>query len=388
MKAIVFDHNLPRYGAARVASMLKPGVGSRVGPLRLSAIDEPELPGEGWHRVRPLLSGICGSDLSTIDGHSSRYFEPIVSFPFVLGHEVVGVTDDGRRVSLKAVLSCFARGIDPPCEWCAAGQIGNCTRITVGHVAPGLQTGFCADTGGGWGESMIAHQSQLQEIPDDFSDEAAVVMEPTACGVHAAFRAHVESGASVIVLGAGTLGLCAIAALRKFTQPKTIVATAKYPHQQRLAKELGAEVVVEPREIRRAVRRLGDSPMIGSMVADGADVVVDAVGTPNSIKDALDIIRPRGRVVTLGMPGELSLDLTVLWHREIELTSAYAYGVEPPGKHSFELAIDVIRDARLERLVSAHYPLDDHHRAIEHAATAGRRGATRVVFDLRKGNNR
>ncbi|MGH9267450.1 MAG: zinc-binding alcohol dehydrogenase, partial [Acidimicrobiales bacterium] len=83
MKALVFERKLARYAAAFAASAVHPGGGARVGPLRLTDVDEPEVPGPGWHRVRPRLGGICGSDLATVDGRSSRYFEPIVSFPFV-----------------------------------------------------------------------------------------------------------------------------------------------------------------------------------------------------------------------------------------------------------------------------------------------------------------
>ena len=82
-----------------VAGALRPGRGAKVGPLDLRDINPPEAPADGWVTVRPRLAGICGSDLATIDGKSSRYFEPIVSFPFVPGHEVVGELTDGRRVA-------------------------------------------------------------------------------------------------------------------------------------------------------------------------------------------------------------------------------------------------------------------------------------------------
>ena len=114
VKALQFERNVPRYAAARVAGAVVPGKGAAWGPLRLRDVDVPDLPADGWQRVRPRLSGICGSDLATVDGRSSRYFEPIVSFPFVPGHEVVGELDDGSRVVLEAVLGCAARGIEPP----------------------------------------------------------------------------------------------------------------------------------------------------------------------------------------------------------------------------------------------------------------------------------
>ncbi|MET0739904.1 MAG: zinc-binding alcohol dehydrogenase, partial [Acidimicrobiales bacterium] len=75
MKALQFERNLPRYAAARVAGAVVPGRGAAWGPLRLRDADVPDLPTPEWVRVRPRLSGICGSDLATIDGRSSRYFE-------------------------------------------------------------------------------------------------------------------------------------------------------------------------------------------------------------------------------------------------------------------------------------------------------------------------
>src|SRR6187431_725759 len=128
MKALLFERKIAKYAAAAVAGRLAPGAGGAVGPLTLTDIDEPELPGPGWVRVRPRLAGICGSDLATIDGHSSRYFEPIVSFPFVPGHEVVGDTDDGRRVALVPILTCAVRGIDPMCDMCTAERPNLCER--------------------------------------------------------------------------------------------------------------------------------------------------------------------------------------------------------------------------------------------------------------------
>ena len=142
MKALRIDRKLARFAAARVAGSLRPGSGAAVGPLELADIDPPELPAAGWVRLRPRLAGICGSDLSTVDGAASRYFEPIVSFPFVPGHEVVADTDDDRRVVLEPVLGCVARGISPVCVACARGDLGGCERLAFGSVEPGLQTGL------------------------------------------------------------------------------------------------------------------------------------------------------------------------------------------------------------------------------------------------------
>jgi threonine dehydrogenase-like Zn-dependent dehydrogenase len=401
MKALLFERQLARFAAARVVAVVAgSGRGVSVGPLRLAEIDKPELPGDGWWRVRPRLAGICGSDLATLDAASSRYFEQIVSFPFVPGHEVVGDVEggplDGKRVVIEPVLGCVARGIDPPCAACAGGHKGRCERIAFGHLKAGLQTGYCADTGGGWSAGLVAHESQLHVVPDELSDEAAVMVEPAACAIHAALSAGPAlPGARVVVLGAGTVGLLVVAALRQFALPASILSIAKHPHQRRLASDLGADVVAEPDELLRAVRRqtgtlaLSRHGSAGEIerLAGGADVVFDCVGSAQSLSECLAVTRPGGRIVLVGMPGVVRVDLAPLWQREIVLAGAYAYGTEtrPEGERStFDLAFELVAAADLGRLVSGHYPLECYEDALEQAGNAGRRGAVKVVFDVRR----
>jgi threonine dehydrogenase-like Zn-dependent dehydrogenase len=377
----VFSRKPARYAAAMVAGSLRPGRGARYGPLSLRDVDPPELPGPGWLRLRPRLSGICGSDLATIDGRSSRYFEPIVSFPFTPGHEVVGDLEDGRRVVVIPVLHCAARGVNPPCDMCRAGRINLCERVAFGDLEPGLQCGFCESTGGGWSQEMVVHPSQVVAVPDDLTDEQAVLVEPVACAVHAARQA---GDGQVAVVGAGALGLFTIAALRALTAPSTLVATAKHPEQRRWAKELGADVVCAPGELERAVRSATSSFVLDNgQLTCGIGAVVDCVGSEQSLAQAIRVVAPGGTVHMVGMPGVTTLDLTPVWQREVALRGVYAYDEHDDRTHDFATAVELIRELDLGRLVSATYPLARYEDAVDHAAHAGARGAVKVAFDLR-----
>ena len=308
--------------------------------MEYATVEPPELPGPGWHRVRTRLAGICGSDLSMIEGHASTYFDDWVSFPFVPGHEVVGELDDGTRVVLEPVLGHEARGFRPPFEGAAPGDGDDYAHLATGDLDAGIQTGFCCSTGGGWAPELIAHDTQLHRLADDVPDERAVLIEPLAGGIHAALsagRASAVAAASepvVAVLGAGTMGLAAIAGLVRYVPDARVVVGARYPHQQRAARRLGAHDVVPAAELARAVRRIVGCHVVGDHLSSGAHATIDAVGSEASIRDALAMTRPRGRVVMMGMPAEVTLDLTGLWHRETELVGAYTYGTEtlPDGR--------------------------------------------------------
>ncbi|HTO00955.1 MAG TPA: zinc-binding dehydrogenase [Microthrixaceae bacterium] len=399
MKALVIERDLPRFGAARLAGSLRPGSGARFGPLKLDEVDDLTLPNADWVRITPRMSGICGSDLATVDGRSSRWFEPIVSFPFIPGHEVVADTPDGRRVVLEPVLGCVARGMDPVCPACSEGRLGNCERLAHGCLEAGLQTGYCCDTGGGWSNEMIAHPSQLHEVPDELDDKAAVMIEPSACAVHAALSAHISPDETVAVIGAGTLGLLTLAAIDRWSPARRVIVAAKHPHQQALAREFtsnSTEVTcTSPSALPRAVRSAVGTQIIegehtessgwghDSRLGGGADVTIDCIGSADSIQMALAITRPGGRIVMVGMPGLETIDLTPLWQREISLTGAYTYGTESVNGskiRTFDLATELVAAADLGRLVSATYALERFADALQHAATAGRLGAVKIAF--------
>lgn len=408
-QALEFYRSPARYLAARgiaatgAGGRLAGAVAGSVSPLRL--VERPPVRRDepGWVRLRPQLSGICGSDLALLGGHSSPYLTPLASLPFVPGHEIVAVTDGdapglpaGSRVVVDPVLSCAARAT-PPCVECRAGRPNRCGRITTGALKAGLQTGFCADTGGGWSRSVVAHVSQLHPIPDSLDDRTAVLVEPLACAVHSVRRAAITPGASVLVIGAGTVGLLTILALREFTAAGPVYVVAKHPHQRALAETLGATETFGVRRIARALRVLTggtlEHPDLGSeFLLGGVDTAFDCTGGAGGLDTALRTVRAGGTVVMSGMPSG-AVDLAPVWFRELNLIGSYASAGGGPGTADsgarqepcapdFAEAVRLAgRVAPLGGFVDAVYPLARWREAVGHALSAGRLGSVKVAFD-------
>jgi threonine dehydrogenase-like Zn-dependent dehydrogenase len=368
--------------------MLLSGVAA---PLRLVTLDPPKARGTEWARLKVLLSGICGSDLGMLSGKTSLYFSAVVSLPFVPGHEVVAeLMDDcgdlpaGTRVVVDPVLTCAARGVEE-CEACSSGRTNLCSRITVGDLSAGLQTGFCHDTGGGWSQQLIAHRSQLHRVPEGYADEQALLMEPLACAVHTALRANVRAGDRVLVSGAGSVGLLATLALRELTDAGEILVVAKHGHQRELALEFGASDVVAPKETLRRIRRATgafqlEPDLSAPYLLGGVDVAIDAVGSSASLETCLHATRGGGRVVLSGMPAKA--DLSAAWFRELEVVGTYA---SARGEDAFVKAGDLAGHDAMARMAKtvATYPLHRWREALDHAHSAGRLGTVKVAFDPR-----
>jgi threonine dehydrogenase-like Zn-dependent dehydrogenase len=402
MLALEMYRSLPKYIAARTMGRRMPGIlTGPAAPLRLVNREQPRLPDRpGWARVAPRLSGISGSDLAAITGSASLYFTALISMPFVPGHEVVGeLAEDcedlprGTRVVVDPVLACAARGVDP-CEPCREGRTNLCNHVTVGHISPGLQTGFCQDTGGGWGERLTVHRSQLHAVPDSLTDERAVLVEPLACAVQLARRAQVPAGGSVLVSGAGAVGLFAVLALRELTDAGRITVIAKHGRQADLARQFGASDVAAPDEAMRAVRRTTRALRVApqglpapaarltgasEMLLGGVDVAVDAVGSTSSLDTVLRSTKAGGRVVLSGMPA--GADLSPAWFRELEVAGTYASSGD-----AFDVAIRLAERAPMDDVVAGRYPLHRWREALDHAHSAGRLGTVKVAFDPRRAN--
>jgi len=395
MQAIQYVKSVPRYLTARLLGPRLPALyTSPFGTLRLGDVASPALPSPEWVRVRPRLSGICGSDLATLTAQGSTYFSPFTSCPFVLGHEVVGEVEavgsevapwrPGQRVVLEPPLHCAIRGIEPRCEACRSGHPAHCQNLMRGRLSAGIQIGFCRDTGGGWSHGFVAHASQLHAVPESLPDEVAVLVEPFACCLHAVLLAPLADDRTVLVMGAGTIGALTVAAIRAIGSRCRVLVVAKHPHQQKLAAALGADEVIGTRDLQaQLASRLGAEvfrPEIGGAVAlGGADVCFECVGSESSLDDALRFTRHHGSVILVGMPSiPKRIDWTAIWHKELTVRGAYT-STTPTFRRALE-TVDAMRD-RLAGIAAARFPLSRYRQAIDTALHAGREGIVKAVFE-------
>jgi len=407
VKALVFENALPRLVATRLLATFTPRafVGP-LAPIQLAELPDPELPAPDWLVIRTRLCGICGSDAKQVflNGAFDNPMTAMISFPQVLGHEVVGVIDAvgpavsrrrvGERVVLNPWLSCAPRGL-PPCVWCQRGEFAQCLNFTRGALAPGIHHGNSAQATGGFAPRLPAHESQCLPIPEDLSDEAAVLADPFSVSLHAVLHHPPPEGGVAVVYGCGTLGLLAVAILRALHPDVRVLAVARFPHQARLAERLGAERVIAHRPTRRVVEQLAE--LAGSelnrpwrglpMAAAGADVLYDTVSSPETLEVAVRVVRSRGTIVALGVEVPRRFEWTPLYFKELCLVGSNAFAMETwqgRRQHAMEWYFELARAGAVDvtAILTHRFALEDYREAFLSCRRQGRSGAVKVLFEF------
>jgi threonine dehydrogenase-like Zn-dependent dehydrogenase len=286
----------------------------------------------GWVRLNVEACGICGSDLHFWHGHLPR---PLGTAP---GHELVGTIVDGpaglpdARYAVSPNLACGR------CAFCLAGRTNLC-----GRGGPGLGLG----RDGGLADLVDAPAGNLAPIPDDVDAVTASLTEPLAVTVRGIGLARIEPDHHVLVLGAGTIGLCAALAARD--RAAAVAITARHPHQRAAANRLGVTVLDEDEAIAWGKEHR-------------PDVVIESVGgAADTLDDAIRVVRRGGRVVVLGtFSAPKPVDVQRLMMKEVALLGSFCYGTgerEP----EFTTAARLTGRWRDElRALSTHqFPLED-----------------------------
>ena len=389
MKAVQFRFSLPRYGLGIALGSIFPALlPSGLLNTGIHEISAPTLPGPDWLSVNTRLGGVCGTDLAAIYLHASPYYSVFSSFPFTFGHENVGTIsqvganvkgwEEGQRVVVEPTLWCAPRGFAKKdwCPNCKLGEINRCQHYSQGEIAPGIMIGTASQTGGSWSENFVAHESQILAVPDSISDENALMLEPFACALHAALIDFPSDDETILILGAGTIGLVTLAALRTLGSKANIVVSARYDFQEQAARKLGASEVLRSKDLYTDVaENIGGTlykPTIGKRVlVGGADRVYECVGSDSALDDAHRLCKSGGTVVLVGVPGQAKgVDWTAIFSQELKIVAAdrYSHSDTYKGKkvRSFELGLQLMASGKVDLgwMVNRTYNLKEYRKML------------------------
>jgi L-iditol 2-dehydrogenase len=326
-----------RGGSMAVAVLHAPG------DLRIEERPVPE-PAAGEVLVQVTSVGVCGSDVHYYE--HGRIGDFVVEQPIVLGHETAGLIVDvgagvppsrvGERVSLEPGRSCGH------CRECRTGQYNLCPQMRF-HATPPVD-GTLAE--------FVVHPANLVfTVPDSMSDNAAALLEPLSVAVYALRKADVRGGDTVLVSGAGPIGL--------------LMA------QVALASGAAHVTVTDISEVRLdAAARLGATEVLLATQEPGRqfDAYIDCSGAPSAILTGARAVRPGGRIVLVGMgPDALTLPFGAVQQRELLVTGIFRY------RHTWPAAIALAGTphVQLDALVSQEFPLP----SVEQALCAGKDAA-------------
>jgi len=329
-----------------------------------------------------------------------------ISFPHVLGHEVVGLVertgpavrglDVGQRVVLYPNLGCRPRGISPVCPACERGDFSICWNFHEGRLSPGIHTGNAVEATGGFAEALPAHQSMAFAVPDAIPDEVAVLADPWSVSFHAITRNPPPPGSRVVVYGAGALGTTATTILRQLHPTVEVATIARWPGQADLARTLGAEVFA-PEPADELIESLASwsgatlrEPWNGLPVAwpGQIDIVYDTVGSPRTCEVALRILREQGTLVQLGVSAPERFEWTPWYFKELRLVGSNAFGDETfdgRRRHAYEHFFDLLLDGRIDLsgMLTHRFRLHEWRDAFTTIVDQRTTGAIKVAFDFR-----
>ncbi|MFH1743690.1 MAG: alcohol dehydrogenase catalytic domain-containing protein [bacterium] len=295
--------------------------------------------GAGEVRVRVYRCGICGSDLHAFKGE-----HPFISLPAYPGHELAGVIDQvgsgvkgwsiGDRVCVQPQLICGE------CPLCESGRYNICVNLRV----------MGCQGSGGLADYILSPATMLHRLPDTVSFDQGALVEPLAVGVRAVRRGGGVAGRTVLIQGAGTIGLACLMVARVYGAAFTVITDTRYDRRKR-AEEIGADIAAEPADIEW--REWTDKYLKGL----GFDIVLECVGIEVTARQAINLVRKGGRIVIAGVFGDdVAIPMKYVQDRELEILGTLMYS-----KSDFSEALRLIAEDRVpvDRLVSHHLSLGE-----------------------------
>jgi threonine dehydrogenase-like Zn-dependent dehydrogenase len=291
-----------------------------------------ELPDEG-KKVHVKSSGICGSDLHLL--------EMKLPLPYIAGHEIAGVLDDGTDVAVEPIIPCGQ------CEYCRGGNYNLCQHVITLGIG----------RNGGMADEVIVPERNLVYLPSNVDVKDACLIEPLAVAVHGLRKAGENGKGRVAVIGGGAIGLSAVAvAASSYSE---VGLSARYDHQI----EAGS--------------------LIGARAIDGLyDLVVECAGTEGAINQAVQLCRPNGKILMLGTHwGSVSFPQLAAMLKELTVVNSYTYSADGSGRDvDFAAALLSRNPGIASTLITHRFPLAEVKQAFM-VARDRKAGAIKVILE-------
>jgi len=404
MKALQFSVSVPQYAALKVIGKIARRFYYE-GPLatiRLADVAEPALPSPDWVKIRTLLCGLCGTDVSLIFLRDSPAASPFTSFPCTIGHEVcgeimeVGNNVDGIQkgdlVTVAPQLSCVTRGIEPLCRSCQSGKIANCENMAEGKLSPGLIIGICRDIGGGFAPYMVAHKSQVFKLPQGMSPKEGAMIEPFAVTLQAVYDNTPDRDDQVLIIGGGVIGNLLVQSIRALGIDCSIIVAEPSRFHAELASQAGANYLITDGDVLHQSERITGAkaykPMLGDKITMGGFTkIFDTVASAETLNTDMRVLRTGGVLSVVGIGKEVMSDLTPLWLKLQTIKGAYCYGytdVRGKREHVFDIAIELVKQKKVSvaPMITHTFPLEDYRDMIEVNLHKGKYKAVKTVVSF------
>jgi len=332
--------------------------------LRLDEQDAGEI-GPGQVLVKVGMGGICGSDLHYF--HNGGFGTVRIKEPMVLGHEVAGTVVAvapgvesvriGDKVAVNPSRPCGA------CKFCLEGLPNQC--LDMRFYGSAMRTPHVQ---GAFRNMLLCEATQCVKVADHVPLRLAALAEPFSVGLHGVSRAGPLLGKRVLVSGCGPIGVLAIAAARAHGAAE-ITATDVVDEPLAIARAMGAD---------NAINVAQDKAWVSRYSADKGtfDVMLECSGNERALRDGLEVMRPRGVVVQLGLGGDVSIPQNMVVAKELSICGSFRFHAE------FALAVKLINEGRvdLSPVVSHTFPMLQARQAFELASD--RRKAMKVLIDF------
>jgi L-idonate 5-dehydrogenase len=332
--------------------------------LRLDEQDAGEI-GPGQVLVKVGMGGICGSDLHYF--HNGGFGTVRIKEPMVLGHEVAGTVVAvapgvesvriGDKVAVNPSRPCGA------CKFCLEGLPNQC--LDMRFYGSAMRTPHVQ---GAFRNMLLCEATQCVKVADHVPLRLAALAEPFSVGLHGVSRAGPLLGKRVLVSGCGPIGVLAIAAARAHGAAE-ITATDVVDEPLAIARAMGAD---------RTINVAQDKTWVSRHSADKGtfDVMLECSGNERALRDGLEVMRPRGVVVQLGLGGDVSIPQNMVVSKELSICGSFRFHAE------FALAVRLINEGQvdLSPVVTHTFPMLQAREAFELASD--RKQAMKVLIDF------